>query len=202
MRVLLVAATVLCVLPSSVTAAILATRVNPANGHTYHLLTPSTWTAAEAEAVSLGGHLVTINNAAEHQWLGGFHDLGVPILDSLWIGLNDAAREGVFVWASGQRVTYTNWAPGEPNNATGGPPGVPVPGDPGEDYVQAWIGNSSRWNDIKDDRPFNADPNGVVEIEVVPEPAASLMLALGGCLLHGQRRSRTAGRRDSTFWHA
>ena len=33
---------------------------NPANGHDYYLLEASTWTAAEAEAVSLGGHLVTI----------------------------------------------------------------------------------------------------------------------------------------------
>src|SRR5262245_19715924 len=43
--------------------------VNPANGHSYLLLSPSTWTAAEAESVSLGGSLATIDDAAENQWV-------------------------------------------------------------------------------------------------------------------------------------
>ena len=43
--------------------------VNPANGHSYYFLSQNTWTGAEAEAVTLGGHLVTINNAAENQWV-------------------------------------------------------------------------------------------------------------------------------------
>jgi hypothetical protein len=39
--------------------------------------------------VALGGHLVTIN---------------------------DAAQEGTFVWASGEPATYLHWYSGEPNN--------------------------------------------------------------------------------------
>ena len=35
----------------------------------------------------------------------------------LWIGLEDSAEEGTWVWSSGKPVTYTAWASGEPNNA-------------------------------------------------------------------------------------
>ncbi len=42
---------------------------NSANGHVYYLLAQTNWTAAEAEAVALGGHLVTINDAEENAWV-------------------------------------------------------------------------------------------------------------------------------------
>ena len=32
-----------------------------------------------------------------------------------WIGLNDRAAEGKFVWASGQENSYTNWLGGQPD---------------------------------------------------------------------------------------
>ncbi len=43
--------------------------INPANGHSYYLLSQNTWSYAEAEAVSLGGHLATIRNAEEDRWV-------------------------------------------------------------------------------------------------------------------------------------
>ena len=46
---------------------IIDSATNPANGNLYHLLEPSTWTAAQAEAVELGGDLVTINDQDEHE---------------------------------------------------------------------------------------------------------------------------------------
>ncbi len=52
--------------------------LNPANGHIYYLLSQNTWSNAEAEAVSLGGHLATIRNAAENQWVySTFADFGI-----------------------------------------------------------------------------------------------------------------------------
>ena len=42
---------------------------NPANDHVYYLLELDTWTNSEAEAVSMCGHLATINDSAEEQWV-------------------------------------------------------------------------------------------------------------------------------------
>ena len=42
---------------------------NSANGHVYFLLTENTWQNSELEAVRFGGHLVTINDAAEQDWV-------------------------------------------------------------------------------------------------------------------------------------
>jgi len=106
--------------PGARAAVLAGPLTNAANAHTYYLLSADTWTASEAEARGLGGHLVTINDAAENQWvLNTFFPLtGVPYA-SLWIGLNDAANEGQFVWANGEPVTFTYWYPGEPNNLGG-----------------------------------------------------------------------------------
>jgi hypothetical protein len=46
---------------------------NPANGHSYYLLSFDTWSNSEAEAVTLGGHLVTINDAAEQSFVYNTH---------------------------------------------------------------------------------------------------------------------------------
>ena len=80
-------------------AAVLAGPItNAANTHAYFLLNSNTWTTSEAEAVGLGGHLATINDAAENQWvLNTFFPLTRVPYASLWIGLNDAANEGQFV---------------------------------------------------------------------------------------------------------
>ena len=48
-------------------AAVLAGPLtNAANGHAYYLLSANSWTTSEAETRGLGGHLVTINDAAEN----------------------------------------------------------------------------------------------------------------------------------------
>jgi hypothetical protein len=92
---------------------------NPSNGHRYYLLAPTTWKASEEEAVSLGGHLVAINDPAEQDWVWlTFSDwAGLP--RSLYIGINDETAEGTFVWASGETVRFTRWSLGEPNSGEG-----------------------------------------------------------------------------------
>lgn len=88
----------------------------PYDGHEYLLLESSDWSSAEAEAIALGGHLVTIDYALEQEFVvrafANFDD--VP--RALWIGLNDTAAEGTFTWADGTPLGFTNWNPGQPNN--------------------------------------------------------------------------------------
>lgn len=37
----------------------------------------------------------------------------------VWIGLNDLGFSGLFSWSDHHEVTFTHWAPGEPNNHLG-----------------------------------------------------------------------------------
>lgn len=91
------------------------------NGHYYAVTTggPTSWTAAEAEAVALGGHLVSITSAAEQNFIVATFLSGANQNRIYWIGLNDTAVEGQFAWSSGEAVSYTNWQRGEPNNFRG-----------------------------------------------------------------------------------
>lgn len=146
--------------------AILDTQVNPANGHTYHLLDESSGSDAQAAAVALGGHLVTIDDAAEDSWVfATFGNYGGQGRD-LWIGLNDVTVEGQHEWFTGTAVSYTNWAPFQPDNYLGNDPVN------GEDYVHMYGFGSpyypGQWNDIHDAAPgtatFTLGLYGVVEI--------------------------------------
>ena len=75
--------------------------------------------------VSLGGHLATIRNQAEGDWVsaifGGYGGQG----HDLWIGLNYVQKRNGFVWADGERIKYTHWSPGQPNNFNGLAPYTP-----------------------------------------------------------------------------
>ena len=91
---------------------------NPDNGHLYFLLggcdwTPEGFAASEAAATTLGGHLVTINDAVENNWVSStFANVLAPGTPGiLGIGLNDLAVEGTYVWTSGEPATYFNWDP-------------------------------------------------------------------------------------------
>ena len=90
-----------------------------ANGNYYYLLNATNWTISEIWAEALGGHLATVNNANEQNWIfDNFGDFD-GINRNLWIGLTNAF--GVtFSWVSGQtNVPYTNWVANQPNNQCG-----------------------------------------------------------------------------------
>ncbi len=137
------------------------------NGHYYYYATPaSSWSAAEAQAVALGGHLVAINDAAEQAALVG----AFGGTDTLWIGLTDAASEGTFHWSNGDAVTYTNWNAGEPNNSGN------------EDFVAMNWGSAGKWNDLPDPGCCTSPLTplrGIIEVDhELPEPGSLALAAL------------------------
>ena len=81
-------------------------------GHLYLATSSATsWTAAQAEAESLGGNLVTVNDVAEEDWLK--QTFGSQ---TFWIGLQENPVSGEFEWVSGEPVEYTHWASGKPDD--------------------------------------------------------------------------------------
>lgn len=109
----------------------------PANGGgtLAYCFSPRSYAAAEADCVDQGGHLVSIHDQAELDEVvaGAFAVQG----NSWWIGLDDLADEGSFVWTDGSPVDFESWAPGEPNDY-----------DQVEDcgHIADWAGGA--WNDL------------------------------------------------------
>ena len=91
------------------------------HGHVYRafdLDEVKTWDDAKAFCEKQGGHLATIESQEENDFLYSYiRDCGY---DTAYFGLSDAEKEGEWKWVTGEKATFTNWYPGEPNNADGG----------------------------------------------------------------------------------
>lgn len=104
-----------------------------------YFLNPNAVSADSAEnfAQGLGAHLASISNVVDNdslvKWLLARGDTG-----AVWIGLNDIANEGKFVWTDGADTTFKNWATGKPNGISAN-----------DDYAHLWLTgvDSTKWND-------------------------------------------------------
>lgn len=112
--------------------------------HTYKAFDEGVnWDEAEAQCERMGGHLVTISSKEEENIVErvlGSHSC-------YWIGLSDNETEGSFVWVTGEPLTYTKWADGQPDNY-----------DDREDWVMitardiqydGWGYEGKLWNDVR-----------------------------------------------------
>ena len=150
------------------------------NDHWYELFdaADTSWTDANtmASALSyngLSGHLGTITSAAENSFI--FEELGISNRP-IWLGgfqdENVAEAVAEWQWVTGENWTYSNWAPGEPNNSTWN--------DEDSLAFAFWKADGS-WNDAP--TGYNSYGNGgfVVEYETapVPEPATMLLFGIG-----------------------
>ncbi len=103
----------------------------------YKIVEGPTWDEAEANAITLGGHLVTINDSAENDWIesefskekyyyDGDSNPGDPeTWTHFWLGGTDRDIEGTWQWVSGESWSFDGWISPLPNNA----------GNSGHDYL-------------------------------------------------------------------
>ena len=104
------------------------------DGHTYAFVEGDlSWTEALNYCKEKGGHLVTITSVYEQVFL----ENAFPSTSG-WIGFYSDGD--AWNWVTGEKVEYTNWDPGEPNNSYGD-----------EWYAHIRSDRSMQWNDLNDE---------------------------------------------------
>ena len=76
---------------------------------------PRSWQQARQACLETGMDLASVSSENEDIWMSG-EAQGLAAETGWWFGLNDIAEEGVFVWADGEPVSFTDWAANEPND--------------------------------------------------------------------------------------
>ena len=76
---------------------------------------PRDYQEAKLGCESIGAHLVVIESDDEKSHVGTIWS-AFGFGDWYWIGLDELAEEGAWLWVDGTPVDYTAWYPKEPNN--------------------------------------------------------------------------------------
>ncbi len=147
-------------LASGAAAQGLSWQRDPASGRWY-AQTPSLMSFADARdfAASVGGDLASVRTPAENAFLKGSFFSLAPAGRQHWIGLRqDPTAPGYsepasgWEWVSGEPLTFTNWAPGQPDNV----------GFPNADVARV-LGSvagldADRWDDVSQVPPAGSGP--------------------------------------------
>ncbi len=100
------------------------------NGHTYVLYQINTpWQYAKTFCESKDGHLATITDETEWEFIKWFLEG-----KTTWLG-GYLTPEQNWEWVTNEEFSFTDWLPGEPNNASGD-----------EGYLGTYVDN--KWNDF------------------------------------------------------
>ncbi len=104
------------------------------NGHTYKLYDYDfvSWVEAKTFCEQNGGHLVTISDQAENDFVWNLIQNSSRV--GCWTG-GRTSNHSSWSWITGESFGYSNWASDEPNNSYGI-----------EFYTQMWR-SSGKWND-------------------------------------------------------
>ena len=105
------------------------------NGEIYFFYDiPVTWYDAKVISEHLGGHLVSISNSEENNFIKDI--IGNS---ACWIGATDKDSEGAWKWVNGDAFSYANWGQQQPDNWSGSD-------EYGENFAQI-SENENTWND-------------------------------------------------------
>ncbi|MBC7695723.1 MAG: gliding motility-associated C-terminal domain-containing protein [Burkholderiales bacterium] len=112
---------------------------------------------AQAYAQTFGANLISVQSSSENADLVQALSNQGYSSNVIWIGYSDAVSEGSFVWYDGSPLSYSNWAPGEPNDAGGV-----------EDCTQIYP--DGMWNDLN---CAGYNSLSVIEVNLCPQVAVS-----------------------------
>ncbi|XP_022088435.1 uncharacterized protein LOC110978072 [Acanthaster planci] len=71
------------------------------------VLTKKTWADADKDCKNVGAELVSVLNDDEQSFMSVRINV---VKQRVWMGLNDKASEGTFVWTDNSKFVYNNWA--------------------------------------------------------------------------------------------
>lgn len=114
------------------------------------------WKDAKSKCEELGGHLVTITSESEQNIVADLLKKGQRI--SYAMGMTDENEEGVYKWVTGEKYSFSNWAPNEPSNIGNGEDASVIYNKGGYGGPIAYHGS---WNDI----PMSTITGYICEIE-------------------------------------
>jgi len=133
------------------------TAITQYNGHVYALYENLTnYGQAQELCKKMGGHLATITSAEENKAVASLINNSER---EYWLGANDVAVEGTWVWDTGEPFIYKNWNKDdeytEPNNYDGV-----------EHYMTLY--KNGKWNDARYGAHLYDNGNGFI-LEIEPQ---------------------------------